>query len=150
MLLELPRRLDDLAQVRDYAKTWSESDDVRYELPDNLSREEIASYFSTLMPLLPDDFANSVLADLAEHPNTDPSWLENLFELGDTGCKVGICLRADLSRELLDRCLRETSTDLLEHVVFNDAVTISECEELLKTTEGKQVRSVIERAIEQK
>jgi len=127
---------------------WNVAQDASIVLPLQLSLDEITDLVRFLGKQLPDDFASTVLADLVERPETPINLLESLFESADIGLQVAICIRTDLSGYLLEKCLSSTVPDVIEHIVFNKAISISDCERLLTTPPGRAAENAIRRAIE--
>ena len=148
--IKLPRRIVDIQQVDKWEDLWNSSDYATYSIPEDLSVDEIYGYFAVFMSKLPNTFAFTILEEIAELENTPCDLLEQLFETGNTDCMVAICCRSDLSDKILKKCLSSSNTDVLEHVVFQKHVSISDCEALLQRPLEKYTAETIQRAISQK
>jgi hypothetical protein len=98
-----------------FVKLWDENNNVSLVMPEKLSENEIRDLFAFLFSDLPNEFAFSVLSNLAEMKNTPMDLLEALFDRGDTGCNVTICLRSDLSGNLIERCQSSLDPEVREH-----------------------------------
>lgn len=128
---------------------WEGKNDVgiTFSLREDADAEKIVAF---LLSHLPDDFAITILSDFVEHESISTKVLSLILDKEIRSCSVSICLRNDLPQELLQRCLRTSDVDVLEHAVFNNRVTVSDCEKLLSTPMGQQAKKAIERAIQLK
>jgi hypothetical protein len=94
---------------------------VSITIPEDLSEIEVEQLFEFLLPTLPNRFAFWVLGDIAESYDVPMPLLERLFDYGDTGCNVTICLKDDLSQELLSKCALSEDDDVTEHFLARQA-----------------------------
>lgn len=94
---------------------------VNINIPEDLSETEVEQLFEFLLSTLPNDFAFWVLEDIAESNDVPMSLLERLFDYGDTGCNVTICLKDNLSPELLSKCALSEDVNVTEHFLAKQA-----------------------------
>jgi hypothetical protein len=74
-----------------------------------------------LLSKIPNALAFGALSDLAEWPGAPAELLARIFDAGDTACKVAVCLRDDLTPELMQRCRTSSDPDVLEHFLTRQA-----------------------------
>jgi hypothetical protein len=129
---------------------WNSAKNVSLEIPLNLTPEVSNKLIKFLLKMLPCDLASTILADLVDREETPIKLLESNFEYFDTGLQVSICTRKNLSRCLINKCLSSLDSDVIEHIVFHKAITITDCENLLKTETGIKCEVTIRRAIDYK
>lgn len=147
--IKVPQKLTTPAFIRLRA-TWLSAQNATLSYPAHISLEEVISLIKILAAQLPDEFASVVLADLVENPETPIRLVENYFESVDIGVQVAIACRPDISKATLKKCLKSENPEVIEHIVFNKTVSISDCERLLITQPNIAAKSVIRRAIQQK
>jgi hypothetical protein len=150
MHIRLPRKILDDQQIDQWEEVWNNTDNITYSVPNDLSVDEINGYFCKLINKLPNDFALTILCEIAEIKNTPWDLLQKLFEIGDTSCMVSICCRPDLPDNMLTKCLNSSNPDVLEHVVFHKKVSTKDCEALLQRPLENHTLEAIRRAISQK
>lgn len=129
---------------------WETLSDVTIDFSSEISDLEARKLFAVMIEHLADDFAVAVLENLAEVDHIPIELLEELFSHNLTGCNVSICLRKDLSRGLLKKCLASSDPNVIEHAVFNELVTADECNRLLLSVKDEATKQAIQRAIKQK
>lgn len=105
----------DKSQFEKLEKIWNAQENVNLIFPENLSAADVEHIFGLLLPTLPNDFSFCILGNLAEGKNVSTSLLARLFDFGDTGCNVSICLRDNLSEEIMERCKNSDDDDVREH-----------------------------------
>lgn len=129
---------------------WISANNASLEIPLNLTPEVSNKLIKFLLNMLPNDLASTILTDLMDREETPMGLLESNFEYFDTGLQVAICTRKNLSGELISKCLSSLNSDVIEHIVFDNAVSITDCENLLNTEIGTKCEVTIRRAIEYK
>jgi hypothetical protein len=75
-----------------------------------------------LLSKIPSNLALGALCDLAEWPGVPTDLLTRVFDQGDTGCKVAVCLRDDLTPALQEKCRNSPDTEVREHFLARQAV----------------------------
>jgi len=135
----------ELAALR---STWSTSQDASIVLPLHCAPEEVNRLVKFLGEQLPDEFSSTILADLIEEYEVPIQVLAPLFDRADIGLQVTICTRPDINKSLFDKCLNSTVPEVVEHVIFNNSVSLADCERLLTTSTGKAAENAIRRAME--
>lgn len=147
--IRIPRQLNEF--IFENLKTaWVKSENVSLVMPSKLSLNEIKSLFLFFEAHLRDEFTSVIMSELAEMNEVPIAFLERIFDQVDIGTQVTISLRSDISDSLLQKCLSSSYPEVLSHVVFNSLVSISDCEFLLNSENGRKVRKDIQRAIELK
>jgi hypothetical protein len=112
--IKIPRKLDPATFLR-LSKTYDQNRHVSIELPTGFTEAEYRDIFTLLLSQLPNELALLTLANLAELDDVPIDLLEELFDKGDTGCKVTICLRQDLNESLRDKCRNSSDSEVREH-----------------------------------
>lgn len=140
----------DAAAYRSLSDAWSRATDGELVLPSFSGQEEVLRFVEQLAVFLPDHFAYLILSELAERDELESPVLNRLFDLGDTSTRISICLRSDLSPDLLARCLASEEPGVAEHVAFNPLVSLEQGRELLVRFASSPVSSAIQRALEVK
>lgn len=120
MQLNIPKQLRS-SEFNELRCQFTDADDVSILLPDNLSAEEIRDMTLFLLSQESDDFRNSLIADLVEYDCFPRSLLEKVFEKGDIGCRVAVCLRDDLSKCLQELCEKSDEVDVRNHFINRKA-----------------------------
>jgi len=103
------------SQFEELAGKWDSAKNAMLEVDIPASEEELRKFSSFLLDLVNLDLARSALAELCEQPKVPQDILERAFVEGGTGCRVAICLRADLSASLKEMCARCEETVVVEH-----------------------------------
>ena len=116
--LEIPKRITGKAFAQ-LSKEWSMSPDILLVLPNFTSSEEVQLLAIQVLDKLPDDLANTILCELAEIKITPPQVLDQIFENGDTACRVAVCLRSDLTEEMYQKCKRSDDPNVQQHIINN-------------------------------
>lgn len=127
----IPRRIEDYDAILHWETTWDSERNVDLVLPRDLNKKEIEHLFEVFFPRS-SSLAASVLAELAEMKAAPWSMLEKYFRRNDPSLLIPICLRKDIPKTLLKKCLASSSLDLLEHAIFNPKVSIAEVQTLLR------------------
>jgi hypothetical protein len=94
---------------------WDRNKNVTIVLPKQFSDREIECLFEFLLPTLPNQFAFCILENVIDLNNVPMPLLNKLFDYGDTGCNVTICLKDDLIPELIYKCLNSKDLNVKEH-----------------------------------
>jgi hypothetical protein len=118
MQLNIPKHLNQII-FENISQTYSNNDDVIILLPQKLSPEEIREITLFLLSQVYNDLRNILLADLVEADNFPSDLIEDVFISGDTGCRVAVCLRNDLSEHLIDLCFQSNDENVLSHLTRN-------------------------------
>lgn len=137
----------DGKELAELSKRWNAFDDVQIELPEDLSAADIKYITKICTENFADALAMAILSYVVDLNETPNNVLQEIYEKGDVGIKTAICLRDDIPNDLLNNCLESSEPNIIEHVVFNKAVSIEKCERLLAKTKEKFVRDAIVRAI---
>lgn len=149
-VIRVPGKIEDEAVIEAWQAQWDQASSIEVELPDKLADHEARHLYDIFVKHRRNVVAMEVLFALAEHPDTPSDVLRLIYQNGDTGCQVSVCLRPDLPRDLVAQCLESTSLDVLEHVIFSERVSIEDCQVLMRTERGRKIWSAIERAIAMK
>ena len=80
-----------------------------------LITKSIDTYNSSNSRYLPNDLAYSILSEIAAYENLNEELMQLIFEKGDKGCKVAICLNKNLPHKLQEHCKRSSDGDIKEH-----------------------------------
>src|SRR5688572_18217456 len=112
--IRLPKELTEFS-FEILANTWKTNGHISLIIPEDLNATDINNIFDFLLKRLPDDFAFFILANMAELENIQIELLERLFDYGDTGCNVSICLRTDLNDKLVKKCRDSKDPAVKEH-----------------------------------
>jgi hypothetical protein len=115
MKLNIPKHLNQLT-FENLSHTYNSNDDVIIILPQNISLEEMREMALFLLSQAHSDLRNLLLADLVEADNFPCDLIEDVFSSGDTGCRVAVCLRNDLSDRLTDLCFQSNDENVLSHL----------------------------------
>jgi hypothetical protein len=97
------------------SRQWDSTSEVSIALPDKMNDTERNSLIQYLLSKVPHAVAFGALCDLAESPGVPSDLLGRMFEQGDVACKVAVCLRDDLTPDLMERCRTSTDPDVREH-----------------------------------
>ena len=92
---------------------WTTSENIFLCL--DIKQSDIEFITNELLKKLPNDLAYSIMSELAETEGLDDNLMRLIYENGDKGCKVAICLRDDLAQELRDCCERSDDIDIRDH-----------------------------------
>src|SRR5260221_571398 len=109
----VPVPLDD-ASFEKTARQW-DRDLAHSALPPSMTPDEVETMVIFLLGKIPAELAFSVLSYLAEDSPLRGDLLEQIFDRGDTGCKVSVCLRPDLDKRLEEKCRNSPNDDVREH-----------------------------------
>jgi hypothetical protein len=144
--LKIPSTLDH-ASFLALSEKWKKARNASIELPELAGGEGL---IELVIGFVPDEFAYAVLQELAELDKLSIGSLHRLFDVGNPAIHVSLCLRPDLPKDLLERFLTSTDENVLQHVVFNPAVSAEQCQSLLSNKISPQLAGAISRAISQK
>ena len=97
------------------SRQWSSATDAQIVLPRKMSDSERNALIRFLLSKIPDSLALGALCELAERPGVPPDLLIRVFDEGDTGCKIAVCLRDDLTAEIKEKCRSASDPDVREH-----------------------------------
>jgi hypothetical protein len=100
--INFPRYPSDF-EFRRFTRIWAKQTSVGVSFPKTLTQAEIQHVASLCFLNLPNEFSFFVLTNLAERKETPEAVLEEIFERGDTACRVAICLREYLHPNLQKR-----------------------------------------------
>src|SRR6266446_5021274 len=110
----IPNPLDD-SSFEEASKLWDQGRDAFLTVPRSMSPHQIETMVIFLLGKIPAELAFSVLSYLAEDSPLRGDLLEQIFDRGDTGCKVSVCLRPDLDKRLEEKCRNSPNDDVREH-----------------------------------
>ena len=110
----VPNPLDDESFEATSSK-WDRARNAMLVMPRAMSPNEMETMVRFLLGKIPRTLAFSLLSDLAEDSPIPNDILEQIFDRGDTGCKVSICLREDLKPSLERKCRDSTDESVREH-----------------------------------
>ena len=115
--VSIPRELTE-NEFRKLNLIWDANRNVSVQIPEDLSEADVVRIFRLLLSGLPNEFAFCVLENLAEREKISMDLLSILFDQGDTGCNVAICLRDDLSKDIVERCRSSNIEEVREHFLW--------------------------------
>ena len=110
----IPRDLT-LNEFEKLNQIWDANKNVSLQLPEEFSDVEMEQIFKLLLTRLPNEFAFCILENFAEQQKISMDLLGELFDHGDTGCCVTICLRDDLTHDFVERCVSSNINEVREH-----------------------------------
>jgi hypothetical protein len=119
--IKLPVNLTD-QQFQKLSHEWDRAREAEIILPRKMNDSERDALIRFLLSKIPSDLALGALCDLAEWPGVPAELLTRLFDHGDTGCNVAVCLRDELSPALQERCRNSPDTEVREHFLARQAV----------------------------
>lgn len=97
---------DILNHFNKFSLEWESNSEI--ELITKVNASDTALVVPKLIEELPKELANYILADLLELPDFPIKYLREIYEKGDKGCKVSICLRQDIPQEITIMCEKST------------------------------------------
>ena len=115
--VSIPRELTE-NEFRKLNLIWDANRKVSVQIPEDLSDADVVRMFKLLLLTLPNEFAFCVLENLAEREKISMDLLSILFDHGETGCNVTICLRDDLSKDIIERCRSSNIEEVREHFLL--------------------------------
>ena len=92
---------------------WNTSNNITLRL--NIRQQDFDFVVRYLISYLPNDLAYSIMSEIAECENSDEELMRLIYDKGDKGCKVAICLNKNLSQELQKCCKLSNDIDIKEH-----------------------------------
>ena len=92
---------------------WDSSNNITLSL--NIRQQDFDFVVRRLITSLPNDLAYSIMSEIAECENLNEELMQLIYEKGDKGCKVAICLNKNLSQELQNYCEQSNDVDIKEH-----------------------------------
>ena len=92
---------------------WNTSNNITLRL--NIRQQDFDFVVRYLISYLPNDLAYSIMSEIAECENLDEELMRLIYDKGDKGCKVAICLNKNLSQELQKCCKLSNDIDIKEH-----------------------------------
>lgn len=92
---------------------WDSTENITLQL--DIKQSEAKTVVRALTSCLPNDLAYSIMSEIAENEKLDDDLMQLIFEKGDKGCKIAICLHEDLPQELKERCVQSADIDIKEH-----------------------------------
>jgi hypothetical protein len=92
---------------------WDSTENITLQL--DIKQSETKTVVRALTSCLPNDLAYSIMSEIAENEKLDDDLMQLIFEKGDKGCKIAICLHEDLPQELKERCVQSADIDIKEH-----------------------------------
>ena len=102
--------------LRDFEKLsniWLASETIFLRL--DIKPSDIEIIINELLEKLPNDLAYSILSEIAAYENLNEELMQLIFDKGDKGCKVAICLNKNLPHKLQEHCKRSSDRDIKEH-----------------------------------
>lgn len=117
IIIKVPETFTD-ENFSKMAKTWDTAKDVGYEMPEFSSNENLRQFSWKVIDKLPNSFASTLASEIAEMDDKiDEDVLLEIFDKGDTGCRVSVCLRDDLTDRLKERCRFTRDENVRDHLV---------------------------------
>ena len=92
---------------------WDSSNNITLSL--NIRQKDFDFVVRRLITSLPNDLAYSIMSEIAECENLNEELMQLIYDKGDKGCKVAICLNKNLSQELQKYCEQSNDVDIKEH-----------------------------------
>lgn len=86
------------------ASEWGKANDAEIEMPNILSTNDIQHIYNLAMSMIPNEFAYTVLSDLAEFENVSDDLLRKILETKERGCIEAVCLRDNLPDDMRQIC----------------------------------------------
>ncbi len=102
-------------QFEKLLRQWDSATDAEIALPRKMTNSERDALIRFLLSKIPNALAFGALSDLAERPSVPTDLLTRIFDVGDIACKVSVCLRDDLTPELIERCRASSDPNVQEH-----------------------------------
>jgi hypothetical protein len=96
-------------------KKWTSEDNM--ELITKIDEQDLNLVVPKLIDLLPKELANSILSDLLERPSFPIQYINQIYNKGDKGCKMTICLRDDLPIDIANMCENSLDKDIKTHFI---------------------------------
>ena len=113
----MPKKIDSSSYFKIKNK-WNKNRNVSLFLDGKLSEVECKNIALFLFKKPKDAFAKTLLDEILEEDNF-PIWLmEKAYKFGDVACKVSICLRRDIPKKLVLKCLSSRIKDVREHAAL--------------------------------
>lgn len=95
------------------SKTWEISSNIAIRL--DVEQTDVGPIVKELLGKLPNDLAYCIMSEIAEFKHLDDELMRLIYNTGDTGCKVAICLRDDLPQDLKKRCEQSNDINVQQH-----------------------------------
>ncbi|MFP3765054.1 hypothetical protein [Prevotella intermedia] len=92
---------------------WNTSNNITLRL--NIRQQDFDFVVRSLIKYLPNDLAYTIMSEIAECENLNEELMQLIYDKGDKGCKVAICLNKNLSQELQKCCKQSNDIDIKEH-----------------------------------
>jgi len=92
---------------------WNTSNNITLRL--NIRQQDFDFVVRSLIKYLPNDLAYSIMSEIAECENLNEELMQLIYDKGDKGCKVAICLNKNLSQELQKFYKQSNDIDIKEH-----------------------------------
>ncbi len=92
---------------------WNSSNNITLRL--NIKERDFGLVVQILIKYLPNELAYSIMSEIAEYENLDKELMQLIYDKGDKGCKVAICLNKNLGQELQECCKQSIDIDVKEH-----------------------------------
>jgi len=102
--------VDDFKRLSDI---WDTSTNITLRI--DIKPQDFDLVVRSLISYLPNDLAYSILSEIAAHENLNEELMQLIFDKGDKGCKVAICLNKNLPHKLQEHCQRSNDRDIKEH-----------------------------------
>ena len=127
--------------------TGNEYELIDINLPTDLNYEQICKYINICTSLIPNELAEAILMDIAEMDSLAPELVVRMYDEVSEPIRISLCLRKDIPEGIVKKCIMSDNEDVIMHVVFNDIVTIHQCNEILNKYRQGHVVDAIKRAI---
>lgn len=95
------------------SKTWETSSNIAIRL--DIEQVDVEPIVKELLGKLPNDLAYCIMSEIAEFEHLDAELMWLIYNTGDTGCKVAICLRDDLPQALKKCCEQSNDINIQQH-----------------------------------
>ncbi len=95
------------------SKTWETSSNIAIRL--DVEQTDVEPIVKELLGKLPNDLAYCIMSEIAEFEHLEAELMRLIYNTGDTGCKVAICLRDDLPQDLKKCCEQSNDINVQQH-----------------------------------
>ncbi len=87
-----------------FCDEWESNDDVSVDTSEICNAKAIEYCVNLVMSLPKREFSSVIFEELSEKKETPMEMLKEIICLGDRGCIESVCMRTDLSDELMSLC----------------------------------------------
>lgn len=138
---------EDVDEFSRLNSVWDSSAYASIDVAASLAGPDLTRKIIFLTSMRDLNLSQAIMSELADMSWISPDDETLLFDHGDVGVKCAICMRPNLKAEILERCIKSDSKDVICAVAFNPLVSVARLVDVLRKTKLEEVRNCIDRAI---